>query len=181
MLTIDLKGVLESTRLPPFYNLINHLEYAERLMYWISAFLVFSQFPFLGIGLGNAGFLFRQTVPAFGYYLPEVLLILDPSRDAFMNPKSLWMRLLAETGIIGFLTFVSWLIGLGLVAFWFNRGKQGVASVLGLAAILAMVALIFEGFSLDTFALPQLWIILGLLTASSMISSKEETDPVRTR
>jgi len=173
ILTINLKGILESERLPAFYNLINHLEYAERLMYWISAFLVFSQFPFIGIGLGNAGFLFRQVVPAFGYYLPEVLLILDSRNITFANPKSLWMRLLAETGIVGFMTFVSWLVVLALVAVWFNHKKKGLPSVLGLASGLALVALIFEGFSLDTFALPQLWILLGLLTASSMINSNE--------
>jgi hypothetical protein len=173
MLTINLPSILESERLPPFYNLINHLEYAERLMYWISAFLVFSQFPFLGVGLGNAGFFFRQAVPAFGYYLPELLLILDSRRDAFANPKSLWLRLLAETGILGFLTFISFLVALALVAIWFNRHKKGLPSVLGLATGLAMVALIFEGFSLDTFALPQLWIILGLLSAALMINSKK--------
>ena len=177
MLTINLPSILQSKRLPPFYNLINHLEYAERLMYWISAFLVFSQFPFLGVGLGNAGFFFRQVVPAFGYYLPELLLILDARRDAFANPKSLWLRLLAETGILGFLTFISFLVIMALAALWLNRHKKGLASVLGLATSLAMVALIFEGFSLDTFALPQLWIILGLLSAALMINS-QETDPV---
>lgn len=173
ILTIDLQTILISKRLPVVYNLINHLEYAERLMYWISAFLVFSQYPFLGIGLGNAGLLFRQTIPAFGYYLPEVLLILDPNRMGYANPKSLWLRLLAETGIVGFMTFISWLVVLVLIAFLFNRNKKGLPAVLGLATCLAVIALIFEGFSLDTFALPQLWILLGLLTSYSMIDKED--------
>jgi len=163
---INFGSILESERLPFIYNLVNNLEYAERLMYWISAFLVFSQYPFLGIGLGNTGFLFRQTVPAFGTYLPEVLIILGPVKETIANPKSLWLRLLSETGIIGFSLFLSWLTLVGLTAIFLNRKKVGVQSVVGLAAGLALVALFFEGFSLDTFALPQLWIIFGLLTAA---------------
>jgi hypothetical protein len=34
---------------------------------------------------------------------------------------------------------------------------------------LALIAQIFEGFSLDTFALPQLWIILGIFSAVTMM------------
>jgi len=37
--------------------------------------------------------------------------------------------------------------------------------VLGLAGCLAVGALLLEGFSLDTFALPQMWIILGFLSS----------------
>ena len=35
-----------------------------------------------------------------------------------------------------------------------------------MAGLLALVAQLVEGFSLDTFALPQLWILVGLLTAA---------------
>jgi hypothetical protein len=172
-------GSLQSERFPFIYNLINQLEYAERLMYWISAFLVFSRFPFIGIGLGNTGLLFRETVPAFGTYLPEVLLILGPVKEIVANPKSLWMRLLSETGIIGFMLFISWLILMGLTAIKLNRTKKGIHSVLGLAGGLALVALFFEGFSLDTFALPQIWIIFGLMSAATMITKgdRESLEP----
>jgi hypothetical protein len=165
-------GSLQSERLPFIYNLINQLEYAERLMYWISSFLIFSRYPFLGIGLGNSGLLFRETVPAFGTYLPEVLIILGPVKEIVANPKSLWMRLLSETGIIGFILFISWLVMIGFNAFILNRRKKGMHSVLGLAGGLALIAFFFEGFSLDTFALPQIWIIFGLLSAASTISTR---------
>jgi hypothetical protein len=167
ILSINLESIIKSDRLPPIYNLVNNLEYAERLMYWISAFLVFSQFPFLGVGLGNAGFFFRENVPAFGSYLPEVLHILGPEQVTFSNPKSLWMRLIAETGFIGFTLFATFLIVLALGAIRISKGK-GIAAGIGVAAGIALVAQIFEGFSLDTFALPQLWIMLGFLSAVMM-------------
>jgi hypothetical protein len=173
LITIDLREILESERLPPIYNLVNQLKYAERVMYWVSAFLVFSQFPLLGVGLGNVGFFFQETIPAFGYYLPEILLVLGPHRASIANAKSLWLRLLAETGLLGFLVFVVWLIILGLGAKRLLRAESRVLRVLAIAGGLTLVAEILEGFSLDTFALPQLWIVLGLLTAGLTIQSRE--------
>ena len=104
-LTTNYLEIIQQTRFPVVYNVANHLEYAERLLYWVSAFLVFSRYPLLGIGLGNAGFLFPQVMPAFGTHLPEILYLLSPNTLTFANPKSLWLRLLAETGILGFSAF----------------------------------------------------------------------------
>jgi hypothetical protein len=167
ILSINLGSIFGSERLPVIYNLANQLEYAERLMYWINAFLIFSTYPFLGIGLGNAGFLFRENVPAFGYYLPEVLHILGPEMVTIANPKSLWMRLIGETGFIGFSVFVIWLLILAFGAIKLSKDK-GLFAAIGLAGGIALTAQLFEGFSLDTFALPQLWIMLGLLTGAIM-------------
>lgn len=173
LLTFDLRSILESERLPALYNLANNLEYAERLLYWISAFLIFSQFPILGVGLGNSGLLFRETVPAFGNYLPEILFILGPEQVAIANPKSLWMRLLSETGILGFLVFFTWLLILALVVRKLSSKKKGILAVTGLAGAMTLIVQIFEGFSLDTFALPQLWIMLGLVTSAWMLLPAE--------
>jgi hypothetical protein len=43
--------------------------------------------------------------------------------------------------------------------------------MIGLAGLLSLVAQVFEGFSLDTFALPHLWIMLGLVTAVASLRS----------
>jgi hypothetical protein len=40
--------------------------------------------------------------------------------------------------------------------------------MLALMGKLAIIALIFEGFSVDSFALPYLWFGLGLVTAASL-------------
>lgn len=179
LFSVNIGSIIESQRLPWAYNLANHLEYAERLMYWINAFLVFSQYPFLGVGLGNAGFFFRQNVPAFGTYLPEVLYILGPDRVTFSNPKSLWLRLLAETGFIGFALMVIFFLLLGLGALNLVK-RSGLYAALGLAGGMALVAQIFEGLSLDTFALPQLWIMLGLITAGLMFFPGDTREDGRT-
>ncbi len=142
-------------------------------MYWASGFNVFSKYPFLGVGLGNAGFFFLDTVPAYGYRLTEIINIINGAPQ-FPNPKNLWVRLLAETGIVGFSIFISWLLLLALGAWAVMKRGKGLITIFGVGGLLAILAQILEGFSLDTFALPQLWIMLGMLTAaiSSMSGSE---------
>ena len=85
----------------------------------------------------------------------------------FPNPKNLWVRLLAETGVAGFTAFGSWLGLLALSAWNVWKRGSGVRRVIGLAALFTLLAQVGEGFSLDSFALPQLWVMLGLMTAAA--------------
>jgi O-antigen ligase len=142
-------------------------------MYWVSGFRVFSLYPVFGVGLGNAGFLMPSTVPAFGSFLPEIIRSLHQGAAGFPNPKSLWIRLLAETGVVGFTLFVGWLALSAAEAVRLARKGSGMAQALGLAALLAFVAQITEGFSMDTFGLPQLWIVMGLMLAAARLNRSE--------
>lgn len=164
---LDLATLARSHRLPWPYALANRLEYGERLVYWVSAYGSFNQSPLLGVGLGASGFAFAENVPGYGYYLPEILDNLDPGSGPFPNPKSLWIRLLAETGVIGFAAFAVWLVGLTIAARAMRRGGDPIQRSVGTSFTLFLLVLVVEGFSLDSFALPQLWILPGLLTASA--------------
>ena len=111
-LSADLDTVFYG-RHPWPYALANQLKYGERLMYWIGGFRVFSQHPLLGVGLGNAGFLLPSTVPGFAFTLPEAIDTLHKGAYGVPNTKSLWIRLLAETGIVGFTLFSAWVAAVG--------------------------------------------------------------------
>src|SRR3990170_2993828 len=165
LLSIDLRAALVPARFPPVFEIANRLEIAERLIYWTSSFRVYSMYPLLGVGLGNTGFFFRENVPAFGTHLPEIIDILGPETQAYANPKSLWFRLLAETGILGFMLFALWLLVMGKRALEARSSRSGAWGAVATAACFALLAQVVEGFSLDSFALPQMWVILGLLTA----------------
>ena len=168
----DYASLLQGTKHPLLFSLAARLAYAERLMYWIAGLRTFSLYPLLGVGLGNSGFFFLDTVPYFGSYLPEILVVLNPGIAQFVNAKSLWVRLLAETGIIGFVCFAVWLSLLAAAAWSLQKRNRGVRGVVALGALFTLGALIFEGFSLDTFALPQLWIALGVFTAAVQINEE---------
>jgi hypothetical protein len=68
-----------------------------------------------------------------------------------------------------------WLVMIGLAAYRLARGRRSILRVLGVAGLLALATQVFEGLSLDTFALPQLWIMLGLVTAGISISPGSST------
>ena len=174
LFSTDYSQYLASSHAPVF-AIANQLAYAERLIYWVTGFLVFGHNPVLGVGLGNFAFHFGENVPSFGYHLPEILRILDGSVP-FPNTKNLWIRLLAETGIIGLVTFSSWLIVVALAAAGLARKRNRLLAAMGMAGLLAILAQIVEGFSLDTFALPQLWIMLGLVTAAWYLASDESSE-----
>jgi O-antigen ligase len=147
------------------YALGGQLTLAERFIYWTTAFRIFGTYPILGVGPGNAGFLFESFMPVYGFQLIEIQNVLNQPIYGFPNPKSLWLRILAEQGIIGMIAFVSWLLLLGLSAWALLKSRDRVDRFIGTAGMLWLVAQLFEGFSLDTYALPQLWIVPGLLSA----------------
>lgn len=157
----------------PIFAVANRLAYAERVVYWDAGLRNFTQHPLLGIGLGNNGFLFRENAHTYGYRLPEIIALLNGD-PRLANAKNLWVRLLAETGLAGSLVFVSWLCTVGAAAWWLRGRRNRLARTIGMAGLLALVAQLVEGFSLDSFALPQLWIMLGLVTAAVGAADVEE-------
>jgi O-antigen ligase len=160
------------------YALANRLTLAERFVYWTTAFRTFSAYPLLGVGPGNAGFMFEKFLPVFGYQLDEIQNVIRYANFGFPNPKSLWLRILAEQGIVGMIVFVLWLIMLGLSARALLKSANRMDRFIGLAGVLCLLSQVFEGFSLDTYALPQLWIMLGLLTsrANKRLLDQSSTD-----
>jgi O-antigen ligase len=148
------------------FALGDRLAFSERIVYWTAAFRTFSLHPLLGVGPGNAGFFFEQTLPEYGYRLAEIQALIRESSFGFPNPKNLWAKLLAETGIAGFVLFGLWFALMGFGAAVLRRKGDGLDRVLGLAGMIVFLTQMVEGFSMDTFALPQLWLIFGLATAA---------------
>ena len=173
-LVLKLLTLVEPTRMANFFNLIqlreqgiltwaSRLELAERFIYWQTAFITFLSFPLIGVGLGNAGFYFLNNLPSFGYGLPEILgYVLI--HDNVANPKALWIRILAETGIIGFACFFTWFYGhIKMASSLDKEPRDKLISAVGLIGILFSISFVLEGFSMDTFGLPYYWIGFGLV------------------
>ena len=146
------------------FEIANRLAFAERVMYWTASYRLFERYPVMGVGLGNAGFFFEELFPAYGERLTEIRILLEADNPAFPNPKSIWFRLLSETGFVGFIIFTLWLILLAIGAWSIRSGERSLKHVVALAGLLGLGGYIGEGFSLDTFALPHFWILTGLIT-----------------
>jgi hypothetical protein len=175
ILTYDLSAATS------LYDLTNRLFFAERAVYWSAGWRVFGEHPIMGVGLGNVGFFFQEAMPAFGYGLPEIQNLFY--RLTFLpNVKSMWVRLFAETGLVGTAVFLTWLF----INYQSSRLVQKVGGrafkTFGLMGQLVLVAFVSEGFSLDSFAMPYFWFTLGIIGAAAAITRREmETDQIASR
>lgn len=141
------------------------LKFGERLTYWQAGWQIFNDHPLLGVGVGNAGFYFPSSLPDAAWNLSEVRGLLYRSAG-LMNIKSMWVRIMAEMGVIGFSVFLVILVISGLMAFNLTRSNSKMKKAVGSMGIGMLLAFLLEGFSVDSFALPYLWFTLGIIAAS---------------
>jgi O-antigen ligase len=145
----------------------------QRFAYWITAYRTFETSPVLGVGLGNYAFYFDEMLPNQSWHLQkEIIRQITPAsgRDRLITPKNLYARLLAETGLLGtvvFTTFVLAIVGC-LLFLLFSRSPD--ERYWGMSGSLAMIVFAIIVFSFDSFALPNMWIVFGLITAAAHIS-----------
>jgi O-antigen ligase len=141
------------------------LQFGERFTYWQAGWRIFNAHPVFGVGLGNAGFYFGQMLPENAWTLSEVRQLAYHSAT-LMNIKSMWSRVLAETGIVGFSLFFLLLVVTGFTTMQLIHAKEPMRQAVGYMGIGMLIAFIIEGFSVDSFALPYLWFNLGLVAAT---------------
>jgi hypothetical protein len=153
-------------------NLSHRFIFLERMVYWFNGWNTFSQYPWLGVGLGNSGFFFPKMAPAIGWATFEIRNVLF-YLPQLPNIKSLWFRLLAETGLVGFSIFLSWLYVLFQSSRFSHHHKDPIIKTFAFSGQLALLAFIGEGFSIDSFAMPYFWVIAGLIAGIAMIFRKE--------
>jgi hypothetical protein len=163
LLTLDQNTLLD---------LSHRFIFLERMVYWLNGWNVFNQYPALGVGLGNSGFFFPQLAPPIGWATFEIRNVLFYMTQ-LPNVKSLWFRLLAETGLIGFSVFISWFYVLFQSSRFSQHNKNTSIKTFAFAGQLSLLAFIGEGFSIDSFAMPYFWIITGLIAAVALISRRE--------
>jgi hypothetical protein len=156
-------------------NLSHRFIFLERMVYWLNGWNVFNQYPWLGVGLGNAGFFFPKLAPAMGWATFEIRNVLFYLTQ-LPNVKSLWFRLLAETGLVGFSVFLSWLYLLFQSSRFSQHNQYATIKTFAFAGQLALLAFIGEGFSIDSFAMPYFWMIAGLIAAIAMIYRRENSE-----
>jgi len=156
---------IDTSRDQWLYHYLGRMDLGPRVTFWLSGWKVFEQYPLFGAGLGGSGFYAWETIAPYGWTFDEVRRVLW-LEGAVPNPKNLWVRLLAETGIVGFACFTSWLIMNASAAIELIKKQSRFLKCLGTMGLMVLVGLIIEGFSVDSFALVYFWLGLGLPTAA---------------
>jgi len=144
-----------------------------RSAYAEGALAAFEQHPVSGVGLGASGFWIYDNLPEWALTtVPEIARQLDPSSRLYPNPKNLYVRLLAETGLVGFTAFALFLFAVLADALDLLRGdafRRGMAA----AGIFAWLAIALYNVTQDSFATPNIWFIPGLLAGlTSQVAAK---------
>ncbi len=156
-----------------FWGYISSASLGPRIAYAAGAMPAFDSNPITGVGLGASGFWIYPNMPdALLMGEPEIAEALAPDSGLFPNPKNLYVRLLAETGLAGLTLFVAFWLGIladGLAAL---RREAVVGRFLGAATVFTLAALVFQSISIDSFAMPELWLNLGILAG---VFSRSET------
>jgi hypothetical protein len=149
-----------------------------RSAYLVSALGVYEESPALGVGLGASGFYMYDHLPDWSLtVVPEIARQLSPENKLYPNPKNMYVRLLAETGLIGFVLFVAFqfsLLGDALIAL---RGASTVARYLGIAGLYSWIAIAIYNVTQDSFATPNLWINLGILAGVTALGIESPLTP----
>ncbi len=148
--------------------LAEKLSLAARFVYWDGGISVFNAYPLTGVGLGHAGFYLPALLNNYAYRLIEVQALLYRS-NTLLNIKCLWIRILAETGMIGFAFFFIWYLKHLLGCLVQLNAPLPVSRTAAWMGCFALIAFIPEGFSLDTFALPYIWFSAGMAAAGCLL------------
>lgn len=169
LFTLNLAG-----REDPLFYLAEKLSLASRFVYWEAGWRIFCDAPLTGVGLGCSGFYIPDALSDFALRLVEVRDLLFRS-ETLLNIKSFWIRILAETGIVGFSLFTVWVMisfaTAKRIADGFGVHDSPVQRAVGLTACLTLIAYLVEGFSVDTFALPYLWVSIGLSAGAGVMAT----------
>jgi len=135
--------------------------------YATGALAAFEEHPVTGVGLGASGFYIYANLPDWALTtVPEIARQLSPENRLYPNPKNMYVRLLAETGLLGFglfLIFQFSVLGDALLALHQSRFFH----FLGIAGCFAWVAIALYNVTQDSLTTPNIWLIPGILAGIS--------------
>jgi O-antigen ligase len=95
--------------------------------------------------------------------VPEIARQLSPENRLYPNPKNMYARMLAETGLIGFFLFIAFQFYiLGDVLTLLQRQAM-VMRFIGVAGLFSWIAIMITNTTQDSFAIPNIWLNFGVI------------------
>jgi O-antigen ligase len=146
-----------------------------RAAYTFGALGAYEESPVTGVGLGASGFYIYEHLPDWAITtVPEIARQLSPDNRLYPNPKNMYVRQQAETGLTGFVLFVAFLFSVLGDSLGILRAKTSFARYLGIAGLFSWIAILLYNATQDSFATPNIWINLGILTGMIPFAMESE-------
>ena len=139
----------------------------------------YEESPILGVGLGASGFYIYNHLPDWSLtVVPEIAKQLSPESRLYPNPKNMYARLLAETGLFGLILFIAFLFSLLGDSLTALQNNSSFARYLGTAGLFSWIAIAIYNITQDSFATPNLWINLGILAGVSAFAIESQSSTI---
>lgn len=129
---------------------------------WQYGYAVYQTSPWMGVGLGLAPFYLEENVPS-GEVSDWFYDSLLPGNggEPMLHPRNLYIRLLAETGWVGWWLFLGFQLSTLGLALRLTLAPQPLLRVAGWSGLLALAALFLAAIGFDSFSLPHQWFVYG--------------------
>lgn len=165
---------------PTLARYVEYIGFGARIAYSEAAINTYTAAPVFGVGLGNYAFYFEEMIPDQPLArTPELMRIISPEdgRDRLITVKNFYLRLMAETGLVGLAAFAVFFVAIfGCTLFlWLSADAQ--QRFWGTGGILGIIVFIVSAFTFDSFTLPNMWVVFGLITAAAWIYSQPGIQP----
>ena len=151
-------------------------EIGTRTDIWRAAVSIWEQHPLLGVGVGGFPVAYAESPIPGKLYLPNTVFQPPP------HAHNLFLNLLAEQGIVGFLVFAALIVVALRTAIRLRAGPERFMRLLGtglLAALLAfLVHNLFDVTMFDSVTGPYVFVLFGLFAAAGQMAA-DRTEAAR--
>lgn len=136
-----------------------------RAAYTFGALGAYEQNPMIGVGLGASGLYIYDYLPDWALTtVPEIARQLSPENRLYPTPKNMYARLLAETGLFGFILYFAFLFSVLGDSLMGLQSRKTFVRYLGIAGLFSLIAIALYNNTQDSFATPNIWLIPGVVT-----------------
>jgi hypothetical protein len=81
--------------------------------------------------------------------------------------------MMAETGILGLITFIAFIMAILGCALYLWLSPKSEVKFWGVGGMLSLIAFGLVVYSFDSFAIPNMWVVFGLITSATHIARKD--------
>jgi hypothetical protein len=148
----------------------------SRLANNVAGLNIFAGHPWFGVGLGGSSLYLADAYPDWSLSgLPELARMLSPDSNTIPNIKNLYIRMLAETGLIGFWLFLAFFLSMLGTIWRLLRAEEPQLKYIGTAGLFIWLAAMIRNLTQDSLTFPVMWVGLGIVIgyANSLLGKRD--------
>ena len=146
-------------------NLTKSISNKSRFGIQYTSLLIFIEHPFTGVGFGQQAYHAKNKYPKWATHKNYEfnLYYLNDKVKSFPPGFNLYTRLLAETGIIGSLIFLSFIFLIFYSCKKLIKNRKDIEKVIPIVLLVSFVGFAINWLQFDSFRVFGFWICLALL------------------